>query len=83
MSTEADSHIVLVTGLADGYDDRLIAHAVAEFTGNPVIVMSVHPNELKLRLPNNCATHVVKMLIEMHLNTDDSVAQQRVDVARM
>jgi hypothetical protein len=59
---------VCVSGLPEEFVANDIADAVAEFVGGSVLVLSAYPNKVELRLPQHCATHVIKMLVEMHLH---------------
>ncbi|MCD6163150.1 MAG: hypothetical protein J7K40_12155 [candidate division Zixibacteria bacterium] len=74
---------VCVSDLPDGFVANDIVDAVAEFVGDDVLVLSVYPNRLKLRLPQQCAMHVVKMVIEMHLNKENTGERQSVSVTRI
>lgn len=72
-----------VSNLPEGFDANGIADAVAEFTGDAVLVSSVHRTHLELRLPQQCATHVVKMLVEMHVNLNTPCDRHQVIVTRV
>jgi len=76
-----DSLDFCVSDLPDGFVANDIADAVAEFIGGDVLVLSAYPNRVELRLPQHCATHVIKMVIEMHLNADVCAQRQTVNVA--
>jgi len=74
---------ICVTDLPDGCVPNEIADAVAEFVGDGVLVLSAYPNRLELRLPNHCATHVTKMVIDMHLNEGNTGTRHSVKVTRV
>lgn len=77
-----DSYDVCVSGLPEEFVANNIADAVAEFVGDPVLVLSVYSDRLELRLPNSCATHVIKMVIEMYVNEENRGPRHRISVTR-
>ena len=80
MYRKIKSFDICVSGLPDGFVANDIADAVAEFTGESVLVLSAYDNRVELRLQQHCATHVIKMLIEMYLNEGNTGERQTVNV---